>query len=356
MLTTAASPLLSVVAVSRNDDHGGDLAKRMQLFVNGLAFQAERHRLPLELVLVEWNPPAERPPLRAALSWPREDEFFQARIITVDPTIHARFDPRGVLPLFQMMAKNAGIRRARGRFVLATNVDLLFPDALFRTLRDDLREGVLYRNDRFDVARDVPDAAPFEAQIEFCRTHVLRQHRADGTFCQVGGRWVNTSPGAPRTSLGRLRRSASALRSASRRRLLRLHRNGAGDFTLLDRESWFRLGAYPEWVVFSWHLDSVFLFQADANRLAFRTLPKDQCAYHIDHGGGWTPEEAGGLFARLAKAGIRVLTDEEVMGLRDEMEKKRRGGEPVVYNGPDWGLAGEELEEAWPLQPPAPSA
>src|SRR5262249_60024159 len=144
-------------------------------------------------------------------------EFFRARIVTVGPEVHARFDPRGGLPLFQMIAKNAGIRRAQGRFVLATNVDLLFPDALFRTLRDGLREGVLYRNDRLDVARDIPESASLEAQIAFCRDHVLREHRRDGTFHDVGGRWVNTSPAAPRTPLARLRRSVGAALSAARR-------------------------------------------------------------------------------------------------------------------------------------------
>src|SRR5262249_61312114 len=178
---------------------------------------------------------------------------------------HARFDPRGGLPLFQMIAKNAGIRRAQGRFVLATNVDLLFPDALFRTLRDGLREGVLYRNDRLDVARDIPESASFDEQLAFCRAHVLRQHRREGTFHPVGGRFENTSPTAPRTPLARLRRSVGAMMPGARRRHARPHPNGAGDFTLLDRESWFRLCAYPEWTVFSWQLDSVFLFQADAH-------------------------------------------------------------------------------------------
>ncbi|MDB5305838.1 MAG: hypothetical protein JWO38_40, partial [Gemmataceae bacterium] len=63
-------PYLSVVAAARNDDHGGNLLGRMQLFVNGLLEQCRRHRLPAELVLVEWNPPPDRPRLADALRWP----------------------------------------------------------------------------------------------------------------------------------------------------------------------------------------------------------------------------------------------------------------------------------------------
>jgi len=47
------------------------------------------------------------------------------------------------LPLFQMIAKNVGIRRARGRFVLVTNIDILFSDAVIQFMRDELRPGCL---------------------------------------------------------------------------------------------------------------------------------------------------------------------------------------------------------------------
>ena len=56
-------PLLSVVVVSRNDDHGGNLLYRMQMFVSGFLEQAKRYALSSELVIVEWNPPPDRPRL-----------------------------------------------------------------------------------------------------------------------------------------------------------------------------------------------------------------------------------------------------------------------------------------------------
>src|SRR5262249_46893791 len=83
-----------------------------------------------------------------------------------------------------------------------------------------------------------------------------------------------------------------------------LHTNGCGDFTLLDRDTWFRLRGYPEWPMFSWGIDSIFLFQADANKIPIRKLSSTQCTYHIDHGGGWTPEAQAALFGRLAEKGI----------------------------------------------------
>jgi hypothetical protein len=41
-------PYLSVVAVSRNDDHGGDPLRRTQLFIDSLAWQVGRYSLSTE--------------------------------------------------------------------------------------------------------------------------------------------------------------------------------------------------------------------------------------------------------------------------------------------------------------------
>src|SRR5205085_9254318 len=110
-----SAPYISVVACSRNDDHGGNLLHRMQLFVNGLINQCRRHQLRAELILVEWNPPANRSSLKDALSWPSSDSFCDIRIIQVPAEIHGRFKHSDGLPVFQMIAKNVGIRRARDR-------------------------------------------------------------------------------------------------------------------------------------------------------------------------------------------------------------------------------------------------
>ena len=64
-------PYLSVVAVSRNDNHGGRLTYRMQKFVDGFITQCKRHNVHAELILVEWNPPEDRPFLDKALKYPK---------------------------------------------------------------------------------------------------------------------------------------------------------------------------------------------------------------------------------------------------------------------------------------------
>src|SRR5688572_18313043 len=111
-------PYLSVVAVSRNDDHGKNLKLRMQAFVTGLLEQCTRHKLNAELILVDWNPPADKPGLAEALDFNFGDGHCKVRVIQVPAEIHQRLKSADALPLFQMIGKNVGVRRAQGEYVL----------------------------------------------------------------------------------------------------------------------------------------------------------------------------------------------------------------------------------------------
>jgi hypothetical protein len=179
----AEEPYLSVIVTSRNDDHGGTLLRRMQAFATCLLQQCRRHRLSAELIVVEWNPPPDRPPLARALRWPQGPLPCPVRFIEVPAALHQRFRHAGALPLFQMIAKNVGLRRARGRYLLATNIDLLFNDDLMAFLAGrPLRPGALYRIDRTDVGSDVPPDGPVDAQLAYCRAHHLRANTKLGAI------------------------------------------------------------------------------------------------------------------------------------------------------------------------------
>jgi len=409
--------MLSVVVTSRNDDHGGNLLSRMQHFVDGLAAQCRRHGLAAELVLVEWNPPADRPSLAAALRWPRTDEHFSARIVQVSPELHARLAHAGRLPLFQMIAKNVGIRRARGDFVLATNIDILFSDALMRYLRGRLGPGKLYRVDRYDVPSDPPEDRPFEEVLRFCESNVCRINKKDCVYVVKERRrypiyqslvevavataaaglreaaglpaaalqrfWaaVTELPAPRRAWLFRARRAAGRLARdlarfpwkvasgvfrlaratlAGLRRYLavpRLHTNACGDFTLMSRDDWFALRGYPEWPMFSWHLDSVLLHQAYGNGMPVVELPDPMRIYHIEHGvgSGWTPDGEAQLFARIEKAGVPYLGYEDFFRTAREIRANAKAGRRSLFNGGDWGLARESLPETVCVPTPRPA-
>lgn len=176
-------PYISFIATSRNDNHGGSLTRRMQIFVQGLIAQCKRFNLPAELILVEWNPPADRPPLAQELKWPADTGPLQVRIVTVPKDLHLRYKHAEHLPLFQMIAKNVGIRRARAPYILATNIDILFNDELMSFFaKRKLECQHMYRIDRFDAATDVPEGDGIDKQLDYCKHNLLRVNRRDWTL------------------------------------------------------------------------------------------------------------------------------------------------------------------------------
>jgi hypothetical protein len=177
------APYLSVVVTARNDDHGGSLLRRMQVFVDAWINQAKRHQLPSELILVEWNPPPDRERLVTALRWPSDTGPCKVRVIEVPPEVHARYYHSTALALYQMIAKNVGIRRARGEFILATNIDIVFSDELMMFLAERrLEKGHMYRIDRTDVMSDVPVNDPLDEQLAYCQQHVIRLCAREGIY------------------------------------------------------------------------------------------------------------------------------------------------------------------------------
>src|SRR5216117_1845185 len=91
MISTDMSPrpYLSVVVTTRNDDHGGDPLKRLQAFVNSFDAQCRRTGLDAEVVVVEWNPPPDRPRLYDLVRVPAPCAFA-IRFVEVPPELHQR--------------------------------------------------------------------------------------------------------------------------------------------------------------------------------------------------------------------------------------------------------------------------
>jgi hypothetical protein len=334
-------PALTVVATTRNDDHGGNQLARTQLFINGLAEQADRFRLPVELRLVEWNPPADRPPLAEALSWPRS-EWFRPTIVVVPASEHQKLPHADKLPLFQFIAKNVGIRRALAPFVLATNIDILFSDELFGFLKSSLKPGALYRCDRLDIEADL-NRSPLPSPEECRALPWIRANRMDGPHYADG----RTSPWytSARTWVNR-----TAWNTLHGGPLPALHTWASGDFTLTSRDVWTSLRGYPEWPMFSMFLDSILLMEAYRAGVEIVNLPEPMVIYHLEHGAGsgWTPEGARSLSERLDAAGIPYLTGSSYDRLAREILRKGKGFHPVNDSG--WGLASAELTVAKPAQ------
>jgi hypothetical protein len=176
-------PYISVVIAARNDNHGGNMLRRMQAFFDAWLGQSKRYGVSSEIVVVEWNPPQDRPRLIDAMEWPSDPHPCQVRFVEVPPETHRRFPHADAVPLHQMIAKNVGIRRARGEFVLATNLDIVFSAELMRFLEARrLQPRHFYRLDRHDVTSDLPERASVDELLAFCLSHRLRVFTSEGDF------------------------------------------------------------------------------------------------------------------------------------------------------------------------------
>ena len=355
-----SQPYLSVVVASRNDDHGGDPLRRTQIFIDSLAAQAQELRLSIELILVDWNPVAGRAGLGKALRPPKSgSRWFTTRVITVPAQIHRGFKYGEQLVFFQMIAKNVGIRRARGKFILATNIDILFSWELMAFLaRRQLDPQRTYRADRLDIPGEIPRRQQPGAILEKAKKNILRHHSRLGPAELLPKLSQLLESGASESDSGKppsspvptftIRKEGNAHLVFCQKKsvsLEHLHTNACGDFTLLSHVGWHAIRGYPEFEAFSFNIDSMGLVAAHYAGFHEASLLPPCVCYHIEHavGSGWSPEGESKLFARLNTA--RILNPEWPV-LSPLIDRMHESGMNLEYNHEHWGLGLHELPEA----------
>jgi hypothetical protein len=336
----SAKPFLSVVVASRNDDHCGDLLSRLRTSVSGWLGHAARNRMSLELILVEWNPPPDRPRLQDVLDWSRVDTC-PVRILSVPHAVHARYPYSDRVGIHGAVALNAGVRRAQGEFVLATTSDVLASDALAAFLAPrHLKKGSFYRIDRSDVSPQVVGVDGLEAQLAFCESHILRVHGR-------GGHRLPRPRGAPE-----------------------LHLGAPGDFMLLSRQTWHDVRGYPEFDIVGLGLDILLCYIAHLHGDREAVLEPPMRLFHIDHPRMGPPPRAPSRRDRLkslvpgpltrllgaarSRLGARTPTPWDARGvpalgfweMYDIIGDLVAGRRPLVFNDDGWGLGGESLAES----------
>lgn len=306
---------LSLVVTARNDNHGGNMLHRMQVFINSLFLQCNKNKLNVELIIVEWNPPQNKKRLSEVIKWPEPSSQLTVRFIVVPLEIHSQIENSDKIPLFQMIAKNVGIRRARGKFVLATNIDIVFSDELMWFFaQNQLDPRSFYRIDRYDVgSKVIPGDLTVEEQLEFCRQNVTRVHRLHGTE-EIAQGEKNS-----RFADGK-----------------KLHTNACGDFTLMSKTKWCKLRGYPELGLNDLYIDGLIIYMGEASGMKQVILSHPMEIYHINHQLSFSDHSS-----RLKRC-QHLDYDKEY---RPWCEKMLQEKCPLNPNDGNWGLADEELRE-----------
>ncbi|HYD91005.1 MAG TPA: hypothetical protein VEA37_05890, partial [Flavobacterium sp.] len=298
---------------------------------------------PAELIMVEWNPPADRPLLHEILPQPGPGDKLVIRYIIVPNEIHQTYHRGNVIPLYQMIAKNVGIRRAKGEFILCTNIDLLFSDKLFQILKQkNFDKNSFYRANRCDVPDEIELDWTFDKQLDFCRNKIIRRIGKNSKYLNIGDVpenlyqfpsivWaLDKSYALKKNLLENMQKSAMG----------RLDTNACGDFTMMSREMWEDIQGYAELDLYSIHIDTMAIIAAASLGYRQCIFPPQACAYHIDHPTGWE--------AMSVKERIKFLVERPGIGfdtvwdLAMEMLTKPSR---LDINRPDWGWANEVFEE-----------
>ena len=269
-------PLLSLVVTGRNDDYGGQFARR---FCRTLAFNleqlADRH-VSTEVRLVEWNPVAGRPLLAEQLVAALPPRFRDDVIsYVVDGRYQDALSLNPRLEYLEYVAKNVGIRRARARFVLATNTDILFSTSLADVMASGgLRDGRVYRANRIDLKLGIDESEIHHALLDNPENHVPRPPIAPPLYAGAGG-----------------------------------------DFIMLDRETFCRLRGFNEvYRLARVGVDHNFLVKARSSGVSIEDIGAP--VYHVSHMTSFqvaknlaTTEEADRLWGRRDWHNHEVIYD-----------------------------------------------
>lgn len=301
----AAVPYVSIILTGRNDDFGGDFNDR---FFRALEFNHRHLRdrgIPHEFVFCEWRPIAGKPWLAEVLADRYPDLVPHALVSYVaDGAFHDAYSLNPRLQFQEFIAKNIGIRRCRGEYILTTNSDIYLSRGVLDVLeRRALAPRVLYRAPRVDLKDDI--------DCEQLDWDVLEDRRNEDVVNEI------RPP---------------------------LYTNASGDFLLLDRASYTTLRGFNEvYRVAKVHMDSNFCLKAQSAGIAL--TPLDAPVYHVGRG---TLNSQAHLYAKRPQ---------------DAPWGHMRWKGAVVYdNDQGWGLASAPmrtvrpglhyLEFSWDAVPP----
>ncbi|MBM62146.1 MAG: hypothetical protein CL484_04260 [Acidobacteria bacterium] len=237
------TPFLSIVVTGRNDDYGGQFARR---FIRALTFNIEQlanQNLSAEILLVEWSPvPGRRLLAEEVLTFlpPWCHKWFTSFI--VDSRYQEALSLNPNLGYLEYIAKNVGIRRAKGHLILATNTDILFSSALISKMSaGQLIDGRVYRANRIDLKLGIDESRLHNDLLDNPNNHV------------------------PRTPIKPP-----------------LYAGAAGDFILLDRETLKRLRGFNEvYRMARFGVDHNFLIKARSSGIPIEDI--EAPVYHISH-------------------------------------------------------------------------
>lgn len=320
------SPHISFIVCARNDNYGGNFTQRFQIFFDNLCNLCNKHQLKSELIVVEWNPPKANKKLINEIKR-LTSEYLRVRFVEVSPALHKKIPNNSKIPIFEYIAKNVGIRRAKGKYILATNPDVIYSESLIKYLaKRDLENNAFYRIDRYDVKNIQLDNYDTKSLALTLKKNCIRLNTLGVTVKM-------------KSNLSFIQAQNLALRNARKKikdqkKLgidlveFNIHTNASGDFFLTRKQNWFKLRGYPEVPTHSF-IDSYMCVIAASSGLKQIILPKSLHLFHLEH---------------ERPTANRPLTSYE--NFEEESKNMLIKHKPIIRNNTNWGLLQYPLKES----------
>ena len=163
---------LSIVMAGRDPNYAGNLRERMLAAVTRNQAEAAARNLNIEWIFSEWNPPSDD-----YLSYDLAKLGFNCYI--TNPEIHDELvhpELKDNYFFMEVFAKNVGIRRATGDWILVTNLDDVFDAGVWDYLaREVLDSNTLYRAERADISWEL-----FSKPFTVMEKNIILVHNTKG--------------------------------------------------------------------------------------------------------------------------------------------------------------------------------
>lgn len=387
----------SFIVTSRNDNHGGNMKEKNQFFINRWAHNVKKLDINCELIIVDWN---SNKKLRNKIIIPKLNANQSIRIIEVPNRIHKKFKNYKKLNMFQMIAKNVGARRAIGKYLILTNIDIIFSNSLLEFLKNKkLNENFIYRVDRYDINFNKFDNFKItEQSLDSNVTHINKKYYTYDVVKNIKYWTYNSFSGAIINLLKNFFEIVKYLtmlfyhiainllkicyftlfkiNSLTKFKLLKLknkyflnifkkinyiieinylklitgnlkllltliispklHTNACGDFQLISKKTFINLSGYYEYDGYSFHIDSILMWKAYFMGYKFKDLKFKM--FHINHTEGYT--NSNELFKNLKKKDINYISNNKLIRIINNLKKNMN-----YLNNAKFGLVDYKLNE-----------
>ena len=323
------APYLSIVIAVRNDNYGGDFIQRLQNFIRWNTDLLEKHKVATEIVLVNWNPIENKPTLKESIKWVKNRQYVAYRIITVPKEVHLQFcdqEVRKVLPLYEYLAKNVGIRRANGQFVLAMNPDIQIDERIIRKISSKkLESNRFYRANRIDFKN---------GNINNKTSLWLKGFKYSKTDFLWLKKVVNKVKCLWRVHSVKFEWFFNIIswKVYYHNAEYKYQCNVSGDFLLMHKKSWLKLKGNPENTFLPLHTDALMVVMAGTSGL--KEYIFKYSIYHQEHNRRFDASEKQNQENRTA-----------YVYFQEEAQKMINNKKAIIYNNDSWGLINFELQE-----------